>query len=347
MQTSTTSLSILMKFEDKYGCNTLFNRANVLDKICNANIDIIAGLSNTLISTITKQELENYDYILIILDMDSTSNNSLTSKELMMQIEQLSSYKNIILIPVFFCYESLILYDDNIKAVLADMQTNTEKYKTRNELFVKEVLKYYNIISEPENLYNIGTKIAELKDCMEQITGNEIDRGWYPQKLHTLVYDGVMHAIFKYNNINVYAGTQSNAERNKKSKIFSKNEERLFEELDKYNIFDFEAWIKSIQENTKLNEEFAKLLRLDKEIQNLEKIVFNKMKEYICYKLDIYNKHIKGEIELKDLVIRLEYAKYKLNMQRVSYEQMAESMKVRSLIKNNKAQIRTDKSTNK
>lgn len=333
MQVNTTSLNILMKFEDKYGCYTLFNRVNDISKIDNANIDIIAGLSNSLISTITKQEIENYDYILIIFDMDSTSNESLTSKELMTQVEQLYNYENIILIPVLFCYESLILYDNNIKAVLQDIQNNKEKYRTRSELFVKEVLRYYNLIDEPENLYNIDTTITKLKKYMEQLTGHTIDKKWYPQKIHTLVYEGIMHAIFKYSNIDVYADTQNSTERNKKSKIFSKNEDKLFNELSKYNIFGFEAWIKSIQENTKLNEEFAKLLRLDKEIQNLEKITFDKMKYYICYKLDIYNRHIKGEIQLEELIINLEYVKYKLNMKEVGYAQMTESMKMRSLIK--------------
>lgn len=50
MQVNTTSLNILIKFEDKYGCNTLFRRVNDLSKIDNANIDIIAGLSNALMN---------------------------------------------------------------------------------------------------------------------------------------------------------------------------------------------------------------------------------------------------------------------------------------------------------
>lgn len=345
MQVNTTSLNILMKFEDKYGCYTLFSRVNDLSKINNANIDITVGLSNSLISTITKQEIENYDYILIIFDMDSTSNNSLTSKELMAQIKQLSSYKNIVLIPVLFCYESLILYDDNIKAVLQDIQTNGEKYRTRSELFVKEVLRYYNLIDEPENLYNIDKTITELKKYMEQLTGNTIDKKWYPQKIHTLVYEGIMHAIFKYNNIDVYTGTQNSTERNKKSKIFSKNEDKLFNELSKYNIFDFEAWIKSIQENTKLNEEFANILKLDDAIQNLNENTFDKKKEYISIKLDMYNKHIKGEIKLIELLTELEYTKYMLNIKKVGYKQIANSMEIRSLIQNKIASIIDNKST--
>lgn len=67
-------------------------------------------------------------------------------------------------------------------------------------------------------------------------------------------------------------------------------------------------------------------MRFNKEIQNLEKITFDKMKEYICYKLDIYNRHIKGEIKLEDLTSELEYNKYRLNMKKVGYQQIINSI---------------------
>ena len=53
-------MNILIRFEDKYGCKTLFINSNS----CLKGADIDDSLGNSGVFKITKRQASNYDYIM-------------------------------------------------------------------------------------------------------------------------------------------------------------------------------------------------------------------------------------------------------------------------------------------
>jgi hypothetical protein len=69
-----------MRFEDKYGCRTLFEHSN---SVLNNNSSVIRpGLGNKGVFKVRADDINMYDYTIIIFDLDAPDTYSLTSEEL-------------------------------------------------------------------------------------------------------------------------------------------------------------------------------------------------------------------------------------------------------------------------
>ena len=58
-------MNILIRFEDRYGCKTLFSYS----QSCLVKCDIVASLGNTGVFNITKRLASSYDFIICVFDL--------------------------------------------------------------------------------------------------------------------------------------------------------------------------------------------------------------------------------------------------------------------------------------
>lgn len=75
-------MNILIRFEDNYGCSTLFNYSTSALLTC-SGLETVSGLGNAGVFNVSKRVSDYYDFIILVFDLDSPSTGSLTSKELL------------------------------------------------------------------------------------------------------------------------------------------------------------------------------------------------------------------------------------------------------------------------
>ena len=75
-------MNILIKFEDSYGCKTLFEHTTSILNSNKTNVQVIGSLGNTGVFKVSKREVAAVNYVIIVFDMDGEKNSSLTSDEL-------------------------------------------------------------------------------------------------------------------------------------------------------------------------------------------------------------------------------------------------------------------------
>lgn len=115
-------MNVLIKFEDEYGCYSLFNYCkSVLNNEYN---DITNGWGCNGVFNLNSVEWRQYDYIILIFDMDDSEKGlgCLTVDVLKQRLEKFSGIgdndvkvrmavqNKLILIPVFFCFETIPLF---------------------------------------------------------------------------------------------------------------------------------------------------------------------------------------------------------------------------------------------
>lgn len=108
-------LNISIRFEDTYGCYTLFrNSPSILNN--DTSIEISGALGNGNVLKIKENAISKNDFVIAVFDLDGTRDISITSQDLRKTLERHiidsegninEQYKNkLILIPVFFAFET-------------------------------------------------------------------------------------------------------------------------------------------------------------------------------------------------------------------------------------------------
>lgn len=287
------NVNILIKFEDSYGCKTLFEHTKSILNSNKLNVEIVGSLGNTGVFRVPKGEVNCYDYVILVFDMDDVNNVSLTSDELSKHLNKYimknglvkPEYANkVILIPTFFCFESIYLFSKEFQNTIK----NIEKLGNRTEhKLVKLYKQYYDYNSlNPENLDNIDNKLSNIKIEAQNIAGSNTSGRWYPQRFH-ISYSKQLLKILCVNQ-NKYQGC--NVE-----KIFVKHEDKLFDNLLKYESwFRVEDIVSGLEKQAKFNELFCKLLTLQ-EVSTLSEMTLENNLKLINDLLDWYNDCIKGK----------------------------------------------------
>lgn len=280
-------MNILIKFEDTYGCKTLFEYStSCLRK--HDSIDILGGFGDSGVFTITKKVVSSYDYIILVFDLDSQVNMSLTSEELMHRLKQSilvqdtgvikDNYKNkIILIPIFFCFETLYLYSEQLKRIIAEI--NTLKECQAKQIIEKYKTYYDYSILNPENMDGIANKLGCIENGIQIITGAISKHKWYPQKFHLSYAKQLLKLICKDIDIS--------------DKIFEKQEDKLFELISQEKLpIDISAIYNGIHKEAYYNKYINDILFMTDIETQLPNMVIEKTLDIIKRELDEYNKHI-------------------------------------------------------
>ncbi len=191
-------------FEDRYGCYRLYNEIN--KNRCDT--DIKSGLSNSGVFELDEYgDLNVYDLTIVVFDLDSYGN-----KELMLPLDKfenkMKSYfeylNKIILIPVFFCFETLFFYDYRFKNLIL----SPKKYRKGNtERLLKIYTTYYNYSKiNPENLdyYKENMKYLENRFFPPQdfykLYVKEIIRSLYSNATQKDIKDNILKNFNKLKN---------------------------------------------------------------------------------------------------------------------------------------------------
>lgn len=276
-----------MNFEDSYGCMELFKRSNSSLKNPQGHIvDLVGDLGNAAVFDISKRIIKNYDYVIIVFDMDEPKTDSLTSAGLHKNLSNIwdgngnikEIYKNkIILVPVFYAYESLLFYYRFVRSFLGSF---TQGYNEPTKLL--ELYKqYYNYAdTSAENLLGIMHNLEAICNGVEQITKVKSSKEWFPQTFHKSYSKQTLKCIFKSLNLS--------------DKLFDKREKQLFSEIEAHPEigFSFNDWINDIIRDAKLNKPYAKLLSMQ-DLNELSQMTIECNLSKINKTLDDYNTYIK------------------------------------------------------
>lgn len=285
-------MNILIQFEDSYGCRTLFEHSNsILNN--HADVKINGGLSNSGVFIVTKRMVQNYDYVIVVFDMDSPTNFSLVSKELKVQLSKSILDKDgnikathankIILIPIYFCFETLMLYSKQLQTIIknADSCDDCEMIK-----LIKMYKSYYDYSKiNPENMKNIKNNIIDIQKSANKITGNtNYSNTWLPQQFHT----SYMKQLFKY----------TYREKRLSDEIFKKKEKELFHIINNSNELSVSNILNDLYMGADKNKYIVRLLTLN-DMSELSKMTIENNLEYIYNELDNYNFELKyGKISM-------------------------------------------------
>lgn len=295
-------MNILIKFEDSYGCKTLFEHTtSILNPKKTSlnpnktNVQVIGSLGNTGVFKVSKREVAAVDYVIIVFDMDGDKNSSLTSTELFnhlnKQIMQVGVIKpeyinKVILIPTFFCFETIYLFSDKFQNTIRNI--NSLGNRTEHKL-INLYKQYYDYgVINPENLNNIEKVLPDIEIAAHEIAGSTSGKQWTPQRFHASYSKQLLQVMcINKNKKNKYEGYTFD-------KIIVKHEDILFRYLlGNEPWFKVEDIISGLQLQGIFNKMFCELLTL----QNLSKLsemtIDNNMK-LITELLDLYNECIKG-----------------------------------------------------
>lgn len=286
-------MNILIQFEDDYGCYSLFRESNSLLNCNNdlsLNVDVTHGKSATGVFKIAKHRAKAYDYIILVFDLDSKDNYSLTGNELVQHLypavlfgdtlfEVREEFENkVILVPVFFCYETLVLFSKYLQGLLSDIASVESNETVRLLQLYKQYYDYSK--DSPEDLHNICSVLPQIVDKVHSITGYGNSTAWLPQTFHA----SYAKSLLKF----AYGDLTSN------DKIFKKHEDQLFPliKATKGRMY-ISDWLNELSSYTELNNGFATILNL-KDIQDLRALTIEKVMSKICTQLNTYNCSIMG-----------------------------------------------------
>lgn len=285
-------MNVLIRFEDRYGCKTLFVNSNS----CLVSSDISYDLGNTKVFKVSKKLASGYDYIIIVFDLDSADNLSLTKEELIDLVSKnfynsegtlKDCYRDkIILIPVYFCYETMTLFSSYIRdSILKSRLGNSD-----SEKLISLYKRYYNYgVVSPEVLKDFALNINDICNKMNDFLFNKTSKTWYPQTFHKSYSKHSLKLMVKDLNLStsdlVYKRLGDN--------LFDKHEDELYAWFNRVGVFDFPDTIIEGLSASKHNNYFYKLLTLTDENYLSSMILENTLND-ILSDLDLYNKEVRG-----------------------------------------------------
>lgn len=295
-------MNIWMRFEDSYGCATLFQYSNSFLNSEKLNVKIDDGFGNSGVFKIAKRDAERYDYIIVIFDLDDNKNYSLTSESLLDSMSRnilKSDYtikpyylNKLILVPIFFCYETLYLFLGQFQNLIKDIY---KLEKTEPVKLIELYKSYYDYSRiHPESMYGIVKDLDKIKMEMLHIQNmvKQKENKFYPQHFHREYGKQLMKICFK------------EVVEKHGDKILVKKEEELFKELQRITKGSFvDTFITDIGNKNINNDNFYKLLTIQN-VNGLKNMVLTEEAlKNICKRLDDYNSSIKGnKIDICDLL---------------------------------------------
>lgn len=293
-------MNVLIRFEDRYGCRILFEEVSELYDPIKGNTE--GGLSDAGVFLMSNIDINLYDRVVMVFDLDSNKDASLIGDELKDRMSEFildentlklnSDYKDkIILIPIFICYETLYLYANIIRQLI----DNIHLYKdTRSVKLIKAYKKYYNYSKlTPEYTTGLADNLQDIQSDMERITGNIGNTDLRTQGFHKTY--GKQALITKFKDI-IY-------EHKLGEKLADKHEYELFKTLDAHGRKDslIQDIVFGMDIMAKHNKRFLRLLTCQ-DISELDDLILtDSLLDDLCTELDEYNKLIRMKMTLQDL----------------------------------------------
>lgn len=237
-------MNILLQFEDKHGCSSLFK--NYFPE-CEKYLDFNNGLSNSGVFSIEGSLLANYDLTIFVYDLDSYGDGSLMLKEESFDAAtnwMLPYIDKIVFIPVFFCFETLVLFSYQFKEILSNNNALTK--------VLLHYAKYYDYSKViPEVLDNYKNNLNGVSKY------NQDKNIFYPQMFHQEYLKNLLQVM--YPNISA-----------KKLEDKFKNTSKLLTYLNKHNQLigldhlTYDSILDGLLDYAKYNQEFLNLLQCSK-----------------------------------------------------------------------------------
>jgi len=202
-------MNILLQFEDKHGCSSLFK--NYFPE-CEKYLDFNNGLSNSGVFSIEGSLLANYDLTIFVYDLDSYGDGSLMLKEESFDAAtnwMLPYIDKIVFIPVFFCFETLVLFSYQFKEILSNNNALTK--------VLLHYAKYYDYSKViPEVLYNYKNNLNGVSKY------NQDKNIFYPQMFHQEYLKNLLQVMYP----NISAKKLEDKFKNKKLEIITNISEK-------------------------------------------------------------------------------------------------------------------------
>lgn len=188
-------MNILIRFEDIKGCHSLFDyRMSSYFKNC--NLKVTYGLGNKTL-VINKRIIDYYDLIICVFDLDSIDKGGLMiSEERFRKLtgNLLLKLDKIVLIPVFFCFETILLYCYQFKNIIHQIKTYQEYFGDfRDEVLLNYIDLYDYSQLSPDNLNDYYSKI---------ILNNINNKLLYPQQFQQNYIKQLL--LNMYNNVDIF-----------------------------------------------------------------------------------------------------------------------------------------------
>lgn len=289
-------MNILIQFEDTFGVYELFKRYN--KGISGYNVKVENNISSpgilvTSRSTIAKNS--SIDKIIIVFDLDPISGRDtldgsklrdLLRKWLLDKDYRIKPlYVNrVVLIPSFYCYETLYLYSYIFKDVIKICNEEDEEIDHKIITLYKKYYDYSKI--NPESLFNINNIIECIR--LEVSALKNTSQNWTIQKFHQAYTEQILRSLFR------------NVSHDKDLRqIFIKKEDRMFDAIDRLeNNYTSKELIDSIVDGMKRqsihNYRLCKLITATSIDSIKSMILTDESLEELCKELDEYQSSIQG-----------------------------------------------------
>ena len=242
-------MNILIRFEDYKGCYSLFEY-NMCKYIENCKIDVVRGLCNKTL-VINKKIIEYYDLIICVFDLDSLDRGSLMiSEERFRKItgNLLLKLDKIVLIPIFFCFETILLYIHQFRNIIQQVKTFAEYFGDFED---KSLLEYINLydysVLSPENLNDYYNKV---------ILSNLDSKIIYPQQFQQNYIKQLLLNMYENVDINILDKSFKSLD-----KLLNYLEE--LKPVNNNNIITINTILDYFRNGVDYNDEFRNLLFID------------------------------------------------------------------------------------
>lgn len=299
-------MNVLIRFEDKFGCFSLFKHCDsALHDKCN---DISGGWGCNGVFKINIKTLHQYDYIILIFDMDGSEEgvDCLTPAILKQRLEKCSGITNsdikikaalqnkLILIPVFFCFETIPLFSQELCSYLLEV----EGLKSTRSLEMLDLFRsYYDICSQDpevfEDILNSASNsyLDNIRIKVKEITGDVADN-WTVQGFYATYYREILESKFskfneEHNGFSFFTKEDKKKMRKNTDYVFS----TLIEHESKFNPHEIlESFLSTYcQFNT-----YLQWLYSVQDLKELESMAYKNTIDDIMQKIEDYNCLLKG-----------------------------------------------------
>lgn len=306
-------MNILLHFEDSYGCYSLFTYCqSVLNpKSCNISgisVLIERGLTCNGVFAIDLEALDHYDYIILIFDMDGSEEGTscLTPDILKQRLEKFSGIVNsdikirtaiqnkLILIPVFFCFETIPLFSQELCSYLLEV----EGLKSTRSLEMLDLFRsYYDICSQDpevfEDILNSASNsyLDNIRIKVKEITGDVADN-WTVQGFYATYYREILKSKFskfneEHNGFSFFTGKDNKKMKKNTDYVFS----TLIEHKSKFNPYEIlESFLSTYCQFNK----YLQWLYSVQDLKELKSMTYKNTIDDIMKKIENYNRLLKG-----------------------------------------------------
>lgn len=305
-------MNIFIRFEDKFGCLSLFNySASILNKGIES-VTVRGDFGCNDVFSVSQKDLDDYDYIILVFDMDnSEKGHGVLTPDLLKNRLIKSSRINcveddfgiivqnkLILIPVFFCFETIPLFSQELCSYLLEV----EGLKSTRSLEMLDLFRsFYDICSQDpevfEDILNSASNsyLDNIRIKVKEITGDVADN-WTVQGFYATYYREILKSKFskfneEHNGFSFFTKEDKKKMRKNTDYVFS----TLIEHESKFNPHEIlDSFLATYcQFNT-----YLQWLYSVQNLKELESMTYKNTIKNIMQKIDEYNYFLKG---IKDM----------------------------------------------